>query len=1642
MNKQTRTFHRLLSLLLVIGMLVAMLPQVALSASAATTPSGSLTDQNIGLSVKDSNGTWTADGTKITGQVAGKKWILGTSSQTTTLTITNKRSEDAVLSFQYTTNLNDGSVKIDGSSASNGEFKKTIESGKSVDVEVTSAKSTTVMTSVTITNISLVVEKSVKTTFMPAENGTYTVDGQQITKEYSNTQESTKAYELEAIPSNGSTFLGWYNLTTGKYLSTDAKVSLKIGEDSVIMPKFAAKGDAIFATGGQPFADLGEAVSYAEKNGETKITLVGDGTIRGNYTIPANITLLIPFDEAGTVYTTEPAYTTKEEAQKAYKTLTMASGASITVNGAISVGGKHFTSSNQQVCKPTGPFGWIKMEEGSTITLNQGANLYAWGYITGDGHITATSGSAVYEYFQITDWRGGSQTSDMVNNESKVFPFSQYYVQNIEAELTLLSGSIEYGYITVTVGSGKFYETSKSMSFPFVGETGLFCVENGGYFTKKYRPAEDRMTYAVSGQASMKSIAMSVELPLVSKIDIDSKNYVLPVNNNVDIVINSGTTTLTSDVALLPGSTVTVADGAELKVANGASLYVYDKAEWSSKYVWGSNGAGVHPVAYTPSGKPNRTSVTEAKIDVNGTLTASGSVYTTKTGAAIVSSAGTGKFEQQAAPGSADTTYQYDQNGTSYVSIPITPAKLRNADTTFTETANAAAGSTFLYDNGTWKQAASTVTVTFDPNEGTGTMEPQVVPASTDTALKANAFTREHYTFNGWNTAADGTGTAYPDGANINVDKNVTLYAQWKIDTYTVTWVDEDGSTLKKDEVPYGEMPSYGSEPTKAADAQYTYTFAGWDPKVVPAVENTTYKAVYSETVNQYTITWKNWDGEVLRSEKLDYGETPKYTGDNPTRPGDAEHSYVFAGWEPDIKTVTKDETYTATFTVKINTYTVTWVNYDGIELQKDENVEYGTKPEFRGDTPTRPDTAEFTYAFSGWTPAVDTVTGDTTYTATYTPTRRTYTVTWKNGDTVLKTEQVEYGKMPVYSGADPTKEADAQYTYAFNGWDPEIKEVTGAATYTAVFTQNKKTYTLNWVNSKSEEGTRAEDVAWGTEIQEPQAPKAEGYDFAGWFVGEEQVQFPYTMPEENVTMTAHWTAKLYTITWVVDGVGTTTQAPYGQLPQFDGTPAKTGDAQYSYTFAGWDPALTEVTGDTIYTAQFTQSVNQYTVRWMNGEEVLATQTLDYGEVPAYNGTDPVKAETARYSYQFSGWDKEPVAITGDTDFQAQFTQVGKNGLCVEGEDTYWIKDGKNVQFPGLVRVQDENGNNLYYYFGEDDKAVKNVPLDGPDFWVEKTNDLLPQWGYHFDENGVIYHDDRFQNGICTENGAKYYYIDGIRVHMGMFKIGDDYYYAKSSGQLVVNASYYCERINDLVPEIGVYSFDAEGRLINKPEKNGIVAENGSLYYYVKGRLTYAGLIEIDGAYYYVKTNGEVVHGKNYWISKTNGLMPERSYRFDEDGKIQDPELIDLTKNGIVSEDGSLFYYVNGVKTYAGLIKIGSDYYYVKSDCEVVHGRSYWITKTNGLMGERSYRFDEDGKMIDPEIKEEGKNGIVAEDGTLYYYVDGVRTYAGLIEIDGDYYYVKTSGEVVHGRKYWISKTNGIVKEGSYEFASDGKMIR
>ena len=274
---------------------------------------------------------------------------------------------------------------------------------------------------------------------------------------------------------------------------------------------------------------------------------------------------------------------------------------------------------------------------------------------------------------------------------------------------------------------------------------------------------------------------------------------------------------------------------------------------------------------------------------------------------------------------------------------------------------------------------------------------------------------------------------------------------------YIVKFVNYDGTELQSGEVEEGVMPEYtGATPTKEADAQYTYTFKGWDSEIAAATGDITYTAVFEETLNKYTVTWKNEDGTILETdENVEYGATPEYNGETPTKVSNAQYSYVFKGWDKEISNVTGDITYTATFEAIGETYVVTWKNEDGTTLETDENVEYGATPTYDGATPGKAGDAQYSYVFKGWDKEISAVEADATYTAVFEQVLNKYTVTWSNADgSVLETdENVEYGATPEYNGATPVKAADLQNTYEFAGWDKEISAVTGNVVYVAQFT-------------------------------------------------------------------------------------------------------------------------------------------------------------------------------------------------------------------------------------------------------------------------------------------------------------------------------------------------------------------------------------------------------------------------------------------------------------------------------------------------------------------------------------------------------------------------------------------------------------
>ena len=285
---------------------------------------------------------------------------------------------------------------------------------------------------------------------------------------------------------------------------------------------------------------------------------------------------------------------------------------------------------------------------------------------------------------------------------------------------------------------------------------------------------------------------------------------------------------------------------------------------------------------------------------------------------------------------------------------------------------------------------------------------------------------------------------------------------------------------------------------------------------------------------------------------------------------------YIFKGWYKDnaytkpfntSAPITQSTTVYARWTAM--QYTVTFKNADGTILQSSK-WNYGSTPSCSA-TPTKAATAQYTYTFAGWSSAIETVTGDATYTAEFNSTVNKYTITW-NVDGNITTEQYEYGATPSFKGSTD-KAADAQYTYTFAGWNTEISEVTGDATYTATYNSTANSYAVSFnVGGGTINSGNVTSYTYGVGAALPTDLTKIGYTFVGWYENEDfsgsAVAVIGADETGNKTFFAKWNANSYTVNFNANGGNVDTASTtvtydgtYGSLP----TPTRTG-----YSFTGW----------------------------------------------------------------------------------------------------------------------------------------------------------------------------------------------------------------------------------------------------------------------------------------------------------------------------------------------------------------------------------------------------------------------------------------------------------------------------------------
>ena len=155
-------------------------------------------------------------------------------------------------------------------------------------------------------------------------------------------------------------------------------------------------------------------------------------------------------------------------------------------------------------------------------------------------------------------------------------------------------------------------------------------------------------------------------------------------------------------------------------------------------------------------------------------------------------------------------------------------------------------------------------------------------------------------------------------------------------------------------------------------------------------------------------------------------------------------------------------------------------------------------------------------------------------------------------------------------------------------------------------------------------------------------------------------------------------------------------------------------------------------------------------------------------------------------------------------------------------------------------------------------------------------------------------------------------------------------------------------------------------------------------------------------------------------------------YGFDADGK--------LIKNGFIDGDGKTFYYADGIRA-KGLTKIGEDYYFFNAGSGMMYkDATMWVSANNYGIEPGMHYFDADGKMFVPDTVN-GVKKIVAENGKLYFTIDGVKMVNGLYELDGAYYFARYDGTLVTNGSAYVETTE-LSGNGWYGFGTDGKFVK
>lgn len=417
--------------------------------------------------------------------------------------------------------------------------------------------------------------------------------------------------------------------------------------------------------------------------------------------------------------------------------------------------------------------------------------------------------------------------------------------------------------------------------------------------------------------------------------------------------------------------------------------------------------------------------------------------------------------------------------------------------------------------------------------------------------------------------------------------------------------------------------------------------------------------------------------------------------------------------------------------TPTIEEYTVTWI-VDG--TSSTETYKQGEMPVFKYGTEKDADNT-YTYTFKGWDKELTTVTQNETLTALFESNVNSYEVTF-DVEGVKTSNTYLYGEMPSFDGT-PSKEATAQYTYTFKGWDKELASVTANETYTAVFESTLNTYDVTWVvgnNETKETYNYGETPSFKGSTDRESAKYT--YTFKGWDKDIDVVTGAATYVAQYDEKINTFVVNFYT----EDGktLLDSKEVEYDAIPTFNGsTPTKESTLTHVYSFNGWlnkdseivyDGTLPEVLGTVNYYATFKEAGRLYdlTVNKLNIDgTIIGTEVVQFGYGEAYTLTAPVvdgkvankdyvkgvmmpETTVILYYSNINTWDKTTVATSfangsGTEDDPYLITSGAELAYLRDQVDTGNTYEGVYFKMGGSIDLADSNfviGEGATYTFG------------------------------------------------------------------------------------------------------------------------------------------------------------------------------------------------------------------------------------------------------------------------------------------------------------------------------------------------------